>query len=205
MKRLIVAPHADDETLGCGGLIAKHPDECMVVVLSDKGDGREGEFHRARKILGYDRFLFMGEIPTGELTHRMREITGLLDQIQWEFKPDYLYLPFPATHQDHIAAYEAGVRSSRLGFQSKHWYPSHVLAYDVSAYPINLYQTGLQWNHFMALEQEHIDAKVEAFAQYDSQNDLSRPQLLADEARVIGAQHRVPYAEKFALVRAVHA
>ncbi len=25
MRRLVVAPHMDDESLGCGGLLAKHP------------------------------------------------------------------------------------------------------------------------------------------------------------------------------------
>jgi N-acetylglucosamine malate deacetylase 1 len=33
MKRLVLAPHCDDETLGCGGLLAKYPDECGVVVF----------------------------------------------------------------------------------------------------------------------------------------------------------------------------
>ena len=32
--RLVVAPHADDEVLGCGGLLAKYGPECGVVVLA---------------------------------------------------------------------------------------------------------------------------------------------------------------------------
>lgn len=34
-KILIIAPHADDESLGCGGLLLKYGKQCTVVVLTD--------------------------------------------------------------------------------------------------------------------------------------------------------------------------
>ncbi len=43
MRRLVVAPHMDDESLGCGGLMAKHPDDCTVVVVTDSGEERARE------------------------------------------------------------------------------------------------------------------------------------------------------------------
>ena len=30
-KRLIIVPHADDEVLGCGGLLAKYPNEWVLI------------------------------------------------------------------------------------------------------------------------------------------------------------------------------
>ena len=40
-KLLIVAPHPDDETIGCGGLLAKHGKQCDVLLVTD---GRMGFF-----------------------------------------------------------------------------------------------------------------------------------------------------------------
>ena len=38
-KCLVLAPHADDESIGCGGLLLKYPNNFEVVVLTD---GRKG-------------------------------------------------------------------------------------------------------------------------------------------------------------------
>ena len=46
MKRLILAPHMDDEAMGCGGLMAKHPDECVVVVMTNSGEVRAARARR---------------------------------------------------------------------------------------------------------------------------------------------------------------
>ena len=42
-KCLVIAPHADDESIGCGGLLLKYPDNCDVVVLTDGGKGGVGD------------------------------------------------------------------------------------------------------------------------------------------------------------------
>ena len=36
---LIVAPHPDDETIGCGGLMLKYGEQCEILLLTD---GRKG-------------------------------------------------------------------------------------------------------------------------------------------------------------------
>ena len=38
-KCLIIAPHADDESIGCGGILLKYLQNCEVVVLTDGGKG----------------------------------------------------------------------------------------------------------------------------------------------------------------------
>lgn len=38
-KCLVIAPHADDESIGCGGLLLTYPQNFEVVVLTD---GRRG-------------------------------------------------------------------------------------------------------------------------------------------------------------------
>jgi LmbE family N-acetylglucosaminyl deacetylase len=46
---LVVAPHPDDETLGCGGAIVRHSragDRVSVLVVTDGGSSRAGGLHR---------------------------------------------------------------------------------------------------------------------------------------------------------------
>lgn len=47
---LVIAPHPDDETLGCGGTIARHSaagDTVCVLVVTDGGSSRAGGYRRA--------------------------------------------------------------------------------------------------------------------------------------------------------------
>jgi LmbE family N-acetylglucosaminyl deacetylase len=204
--RLIVAPHADDEVLGCGGLLAKYPDECWVAVLSDKNDGRMTEFYRAKGVLRY-KHSTKADFVTGELAARSREVTTWLDQLIKQIKPNELYLPTPGAHQDHIAAYESGVRAARLSYTNGAWFVPAVFLYEIPSYSTDLYTIPYPWNRFEVLTEEHMDAKAKAIEAYASQmNGAFNPAHFAREhARFIGAQRNVAYAEQFAVVREVRA
>jgi LmbE family N-acetylglucosaminyl deacetylase len=202
--RVIIAPHADDEVLGCGGLLAKYPEGSTVVVLAEPDSLREKEFRYAKHILGYDQAILL-DLPDGHIGNYPREATSALDHILNHTRPRELYLPFPASHQDHIAAYEAGIRSARLSMSENHWYPPVVKAYDVAVYEINLYQTGLQWNVFLSLDEADMSIKEAALSAYSSQL-VSSPHPtngVREMAAAIGLTRQVPFAEKFALVREV--
>src|SRR4051812_36185676 len=131
VSRVVVAPHCDDETLGCGGLLAKHPENAAVVVLAGPDDVREKEFLRAKEVLGYAEHRFLN-IPDGSLAVDMRAVVGALEEVLPGGRPRELSLPFPSLHQDHIAAYEAGMRASRLSMTEGHWFPPAVYVYDVA-------------------------------------------------------------------------
>lgn len=163
MKRLVLAPHCDDETLGCGGLLAKYPDECGVVVASEPDEVRRKEFKVAQEILGYATAHVLG-LPDGNIGADMHTLVGLLDEVVAEYQPQELYLPFPSMHQDHIAVYEAGMRAGRLSMSEGHWFTPSLYVYDVAAYDVVLYPTDLTWNVFESLSEEHIDRKVEALS-----------------------------------------
>ena len=203
MIRLVLAPHGDDEVLGCGGVLAKYPAESTVFIVSHRGDSRHDETGSAAKILGYKGIIY-GDFHTGQLYSEMRKLITTFDRLINDARPDVLYVPFPSMHQDHMAVYEAGLRSARLGFSGRRHYVPTVLVYDVSAYTSNLYETGLKWNHYEALTEEQIDLKVKAFSEYESQQDGNvDSSALKDEARVLGHQHGVPFAERYAVVRQV--
>lgn len=202
--RMILAPHCDDETLGCGGLLAKYPQECVVVVAAAPDSVRRQEFERAKGVLGYSQAEFL-DLADGNLGADMHGFVGKLDKIVAQVQPDELYLPFPSVHQDHIATYEAGVRAGRLSMSEGHWFTRSLYVYDVAAYDVNLYPSDLRWNVFEPLTEKQIDMKVAALEAYASQA-VTGPHptnSIKQLASVTGHARQVAWAEPFALVREV--
>jgi len=204
MRRLVLAPHCDDETLGCGGLLAKYPDETSVVVLAHPDEVRRKEFQVAQEILGYHSALFLG-LADGNIGRDMHRLVGILDQIVSDLQPEEMYLPFPCTHQDHIATYEAGIRAGRLSMSEGHWFTPSLFVYNVAAYDMSLYPTNLEWNVFETLGEESIDKKVNALSAYASQAVTGPHPVnsIKQQAAVIGHARQVDWAEPFSLVRGV--
>lgn len=204
MKRLVLAPHCDDETLGCGGLLAKYPDECGVVVCSEPDEVRRKEFKVAQEILGYSTAHFL-DLPDGNIGADMHSLVGLLDEVVATYQPLELYLPFPSMHQDHVAVYEAGMRAGRLSMSEGHWFTPSLYIYDVAAYDVVLYPTDLTWNVFESLTEEHIDRKVDALSAYSSQAVTGPHPInsVKQQAAVVGNARQVAWAEPFALKRKV--
>jgi LmbE family N-acetylglucosaminyl deacetylase len=109
-RLLVLAPHPDDEVIGCGGLVALHLREnrpVHVVVATDgaqAGDAsqRESESRTALALLGDATIEFL-RFPDRELAN-----AGDLDQrlaaILREWKPDLIAVPSPLEiHPDHVA------------------------------------------------------------------------------------------------------
>ncbi len=118
---LIVAAHADDETFGCGGLLAQHAqrgDDLLLAVLTkgDLGDPeglykqtdyvelRREEARQAGKALGVQEFRFfdypdqMGRNARHLYSELRDDVQKLLD----EFQPDLVYHPWLGeAHPDH--------------------------------------------------------------------------------------------------------
>jgi LmbE family N-acetylglucosaminyl deacetylase len=122
-KMLVLAPHPDDETLGCGGTIALCASggaEVRVVIVSDGGKispdsgvmrdevvrRRKQEAEEASIILGIARTYFLG-FPDGELQAYKTEIEEGVREIVSGFAPDVILSPSPVDyHADHIAVSE---------------------------------------------------------------------------------------------------
>ena len=203
-KRLIIAPHADDEALGCGGVIAKYPQECTVVVLSDKNDGRMAEFARAKKVLGYADHI-VAPFTTGMLTIDSRTVTSWLDDVIRDQRPDVLYLPTPGVHQDHIATYESGIRAARMSYTGRTCAPPTVLLYDVPSYTTALYPIPYPWSYYEVLTEDQINAKVAAISEYVSQNggNFNPSEMVLEHAKYLGFRFGEAFIEQYATVREV--
>ncbi|MEF3168547.1 MAG: PIG-L family deacetylase [Deltaproteobacteria bacterium] len=117
----MLAPHADDETFGCGGTIALHAasgDPVMVVVLTDGARGnisrryldaeyirmRRDEAREACRILGAADPIFL-EFADRSLWGEIPRARGKLMEILEDFRPERIYAPSMLEyHPDHRAA-----------------------------------------------------------------------------------------------------
>lgn len=127
---LIVAPHPDDEVLGCGGLIASasRPETLEVLVLTD-GSGsppaaagdpglpevRRAETRRALEELGLEpgRISFL-DLPDGALAAEEARLDRELRDAVTRAAATDVFVPFRFDrHADHQAAHAAGRRLLR--------------------------------------------------------------------------------------------
>lgn len=204
MRRLVIAPHMDDESLGCGGLLAKYPEDATVVVVTQSGDGRRAEHAHAMDVLGVRDYRCL-DFDDGTTQQHMSELVARLDEVMSAVRPEEVYLPFPSLHQDHIGVYEAGMRSARLSMSPDHWVPNSVLVYDIAVYDVNLYPSDLRWNVFESLTEAQADLKEAACAAYASENPGGAHPMnsIKEIAATVGNMRKVDFAEQYALVRQV--
>jgi len=123
---LVVAPHPDDEVLGCGGTIKKLISEgknVFILVITrgkkekyseDKIRNVRAEARNAHKILGVAETQFL-DFPAPDLDLvSIAEISSAIALTIDGFKPETLYLPHLGDiHHDHKAVFNAGLVAAR--------------------------------------------------------------------------------------------
>lgn len=192
--RLVVAPHAGDEVSGCGGMIAKHCGETVIVTLTDPDSHVWGQLRTAQRMLGDPESIFLG-LPDGNLTGDMDQLVGALAEVIARVRPVELYLPYPWVHHDHLVVYEAGLRATRSPVT--HGGPiMSVLVYGVGAVGVADYPADIHWGVREPLSEEDVDRKVAAAMAYRS----SSARTLKSDAQGVGAAGDLSWAEQFARV-----
>lgn len=139
---LVIAPHPDDESIGCGGAIARHVDrgDVVVVLVATSGEAtggatraggdvaaaREAECRAACAVLGTREPVF-ARLPDGALAGQVDALAGLVREHGRGCAAVYV----PAVldpHRDHLAANAAlavaGVDAEIYGYEV--WSPAPV-------------------------------------------------------------------------------
>ena len=116
-KILVIAPHQDDESIGCGGTLIKHTKaggRLEVAFCTSGGEKRMYEAKDAAKILGsrVNHFLQFDIRSLYKNTNQLAErFTELFNRV----KPEIVFLPFMIdNHQDHVAISKAFVKANKI-------------------------------------------------------------------------------------------
>ena len=104
-KVVVLAPHIDDETIGCGGVTMKHTaagDRVAILTFVDCTPARIAEGTAAGKILGVQRHEFLPFQSADLMTQPAA--AARMGEFLKEEAPDLIYLPSVLDRQrDHVA------------------------------------------------------------------------------------------------------
>jgi len=145
-KVLVIAPHCDDEILGCGGIMAKYISQGSAVYVAIITNGNIGapeifpkegtdkvrsEALQAHKILGVEETFFL-DFPAPRLDSvPAYKIAMELNKIINEHNITTLFIPHRGDiHKDHRITYEASLVAARPinGCTVKHIYAYETLS-----------------------------------------------------------------------------
>lgn len=152
MRVLVIAPHPDDDAIGCGGSIVQHVrrgDTVHIIYVTSGEHGspvyepselakiREDEAAKGAQILGAQQTTFLRQ-PDGNVGYSIELVNHFIQLIRTE-KPDVLYLPHSADgHKDHQQTFqivmEAVGRAQGNSFPEwggKAWNIETILGYEV--------------------------------------------------------------------------
>ncbi|MEO9530988.1 MAG: PIG-L deacetylase family protein [Crocinitomicaceae bacterium] len=202
-KILILAPHTDDGEFGCGATINKFITEghevyyvafsaCEQSVLAKfPGDILRTEVKKATQRLGIPKEnLILCDYKVRTMNYHRQEILDDMIKLRTEINPDMIFLPcLDDIHQDHKTIAEEGLRAFKF---------STILQYEM---PWN--NISFTTSNFVKLSEEHVQAKVEALAEYKSQAHrlYANENFIRSLATTRGVQINTQYAEAFSILR----
>jgi N-acetylglucosamine malate deacetylase 1 len=203
---LVLAPHTDDGEFGCGGTIAWFISQgaevyyaafsaCEQSVLPQfPSDILVTEVKEATQVLGIkpeNLILYKYDVRTFSYNRQL-----ILDDIlvlKRDIDPDLVFIPsLQDIHQDHATIALEAVRAFKF---------TSVLSYELPWNNFNFATT-----YFVKLEEEFINAKVEALKKYKSQahRTYANEEFIRSLARIRGVQINTRYAEVFEVIRLIN-
>ena len=219
MRVLVIAPHPDDEVLGCGGTIAKHVSckDSVFVCIVTKGfeplfsqesvEKVRGECLKADALLGVKRTIFLN-FPAAMMEETPRhELNDALVKIIQDVKPDIVYLPHRGDMQlDHKMTVDAAMVALRPKYKHivKKIYAYETLSetgWDlpnvVNAFIPNVYN---DISEFIEKKLETLKLFTTQLANFPNPRSVEAVESLA---RYRGNTMSIPYAEAFMLIREI--
>ncbi len=219
-KVIIVAPHPDDETLGCGGTICKHKangDQVFWLIATnvDAADGWDGAFveKRQKEIeeaahhYDFDGY-FKLDFPTTRLDALpYSEMIPPISDVFSKVEPEVVYLPNRSdVHTDHHHVFQAAYSCTK---NFRHPFIRRIVMYETLSetdFAPPLPGNPFVPNVFIDIS-PYFKRKLEAFEIFES--EVMKPpfprslETVEALARLRGARIGVEFAEAFMLLEEI--
>jgi len=217
---LVVAPHPDDETLGCGGSILRHKENgdevhwYIMTKISEQGGyaeekikKRKTEIEAVSQAYAFDSFYqacnestFLDIIPKANL---IKELSSFILSI----KPNILYIPYRNdVHSDHEVCFDVAVSCSK---SFRYPFVKVVRVYEIiseTEFGVRPEDGGFRPNYYVNIS-EYMDRKIDIMNVYKSEmghHPFPRSnETIAALATVRGAVVMCKYAEAFITLKEV--
>lgn len=218
-KVLVIAPHPDDEVLGCGGVMARYADQgAEVSVLAvtrgapemyppEEEEEIRQELRAAHDVLGISNIHYLDfHAPKLDMVPGYK-LADAISKVIRSLQPNIVYSPHRGDiHGDHLAVYQATLVAVRPINDCP---VRQLLCYETlseTEWASPLGDEAFIPNVFMDIS-NYLEPKLKAMACYQSQ--LKQPphprslQAIESLARLRGATVSLPAAEAFMLVREI--
>lgn len=178
-KIIVIAPHPDDETLGCGGTLLRHRAQgdtiywLIVTAMQTEKDlpeeRRDAEIQQVAKRYGFSSVHNL-RYPTTKLdTIPLNEIIERIGCIFKEITPEVIYLPYHGdVHTDHKIVFDAATACTKWFRYSS---IKRVLVYETLSetdFSLNPDNNGFRPNVFIDIS-NYLETKIEIMKVYASE------------------------------------
>ena len=217
---LVVAPHPDDETLGCGGTLLRHVSEgdsvvWLIVTAMDQSKpstrklalARDKEIDLVSEAYGFVKVVSLGFAAANLDAIPLKTIVAAISEVFMEFEPEIVYLPYRNdAHSDHTVTFDAVVACSKT-FRN----PSvkTILAYETLSetnFGLHPEDPGFKPNVFVSVS-EFIEKKKSIMEIYSSElkeHPFPRSVKAIESLAILrGSQSGADGAEAFLLIKEI--
>jgi LmbE family N-acetylglucosaminyl deacetylase len=205
IKVSIIAPHCDDETLGCGGLLLKLKKKNVatsVIFVSEHNSKKlDLILKKIEKKYNLKKIYRLKYEPSTLDLLDKRELIEKIKRTLYGFKTTDLYLPNPDDiHSDHFHCYKASLSASKW-FRNK--FIKNIFIYETLSESEILSQSAFTPNVFVDIT-SHIKEKIKIANYYTSEIKkfpFPRSSTSIDSlAKYRGSSCGYKYAEAFKLI-----
>lgn len=219
MNILVLAPHPDDEILGCGGTIARlisEKQDVYVAIVTKAGlplftheqvERGRTQARQVHKFLGVKETIFC-DLPAAALDMVPHaEINKVMGELMGRIKPEIMFIPFGFDiHLDHQCVFLSSLVAARPNCAR---YPTKIYAYETLSetnWNAPYVTSAFHPNVYFDIS-EFLEIKLKAFSMYPDQvkdfpHERSLEVLKALAILRGGTVHRYA-AEAFVLIRDV--